>query len=247
MWWKYACSSDSHVPMTTVVLGDIGGDTLTSHTGVARMHINTHMHTRTTPLSQLESPLFAPKVFQSSLAAHLTPPLLFVPSLSTGGRERGGGGCHFLKFPQVKRQLTSRPLWYFKKLLSHRRPPSVSQLALSCPFSLFVVHFLSFFPSLILFFFSSVLFFSTANIERDLIDKRCSISQQISSFVCLWLCLESFSAAASSSTWCFSEAQLWDPPHIQTHTHTFHKHLAGRWERQFIKSVICYFFSKGLW
>lgn len=111
--------------------------------GVAR--INTHTYTHTIPPSQLDSPLFLhKKVFQSSPAAHLTPFLVFVPSLSTWGE------LSFPNFPQVKWQLTSRPLWCFKKLLSHRRPPSVSQFVLSCPF-LWAVLFFSFFLSLLSF------------------------------------------------------------------------------------------------
>lgn len=90
---------------------------------------------------------------------------------------------------------------------------------------LFLVFSFSF-PLTFFLYVSSILFFNTANIERDLIDRqRCSISQQISSFVCLWHCLESFSTAASSSTWCFSKTHAWDPPPhplicIHPHTHT---------------------------
>lgn len=129
------------------------------------------------------------KVFQSCPATRLTPLLMFVPSLPTWWG---------VKFPQVKWQLTSRPLWCSWKLLSHRRPPSVSRSALSCPFFFFFffcelfTFFLSFFRLLSHSFSLSSLFLGAANTERDLIDKRCSISQQISSFVCLWLCLESF-------------------------------------------------------
>lgn len=149
-------------------------------------------HVQSLPLSL--NPLFCTpkkkkKVFQSCPATRLTPLLMFVPSLPTWWG---------VKFPQVKWQLTSRPLWCSWKLLSHRRPPSVSRSALSCPFFFFFffcelfTFFLSFFRLLSHSFSLSSLFFGAANTERDLIDKRCSISQQISSFVCLWLCLESF-------------------------------------------------------
>lgn len=47
-----------------------------------------HMHTRPFP-PQLDSPLLHQKVFQCSPAAHLTPPLVFVPPLLTPGV------CHF--------------------------------------------------------------------------------------------------------------------------------------------------------
>ena len=102
------------------------------------------MHTRTIP-PQFDSPLFAPKRYFSPPLQPISPLLLFAPSLST-----------FLKFPQVKWQLTSRPLWSYKRLLSHRRPPSVSHFALSCPF--FLSSLLSFSPSLFLFSFHCVIF-----------------------------------------------------------------------------------------
>lgn len=59
VWWKYACSSDSDVPMTTVVLGDIGGDIPKSQR-VARMHIKwTHAHTSVPSAAWLSA--FSPK------------------------------------------------------------------------------------------------------------------------------------------------------------------------------------------
>lgn len=189
VWWKYACSFDRRTPMTSVVLGDIGGDTHKSCWSCRDAHAHTY-----NPSFSAWIRFFAPqkkkkKVFQSCPATRLTPLLMFVPSLPTWWG---------VKFPQVKWQLTSRPLWCSWKLLSHRRPPSVSRSALSCPFFFFFffcelfTFFLSFFRLLSHSFSLSSLFFGAANTERDLIDKRCSISQQISSFVCLWLCLESF-------------------------------------------------------
>lgn len=70
--------------MTTVVLGDKGGDMLKSHIAVARMHKLTH-HTSPIPPSPFDSPHLAPYVFQCSPAAHLISPVMFVPSLPTLG------------------------------------------------------------------------------------------------------------------------------------------------------------------
>lgn len=181
--------------MTTVVLGDIGGDILESCWSSKEACKHTRAHVRSLLLSLT---LFLHKKSISVLPCSPSHPSSCVCSFPFNL----GGVVSFLKFLQVKWQVTSRPLWCFKKLLSHSRPPSVSQFVPSCPFCFS--------------FLSPFLFFSTANIEGDLIDKRCSISQQISSFVCLWLCPKSFSMAASSSTWCFSEDPL---AHKHTHTH----------------------------
>lgn len=194
--------------------------------------IKTHTYTRTIPPSQRDSSFFAPESISVLPCSPTCPPHVFVPSLSTWR------GLSVLKFPQVKWQLTSRPLWCFKKLLSHRRPPSVSHFALSCPFcELFILSF--FYPFFL--FLSSFLFSAWQTLKGFFIDKRCSIIQQISSFVCLWLCPESVLRRLGAQRGAFLK------PSAETPSHTFHKHLAGRWERQFIKSVIRYFFSKGLW
>lgn len=93
MLWKYVCSSDSHVPMTTIVLGDIGGDMLTTHIRVARIQKNTRARTHvvspcTFAPSQLDSTRFAPKSISILL-------LVFVLFFQLGR-------LSFLKFPQVK-------------------------------------------------------------------------------------------------------------------------------------------------
>lgn len=181
------------------------------------------------------------KVFQSCPATRLTPLLMFVPSLPTWWG---------VKFPQVKWQLTSRPLWCSWKLLSHRRPPSVSRSALSCPFCFFlfflwVVHFLSFLLSLVVSFFFSFFLVSRRGKHWKGFNRQAVLNQPTNQLICLFVTLPwvffffFFRRRLLALRGAFSEDPL-----AHTHTHTFCKHLAGRWERQFIKSVICYFFQK---
>ena len=122
-------------------------------------------------------------------------------------------------------------------------------------FTFFLSFFLSFFGLFSHSFSLSSLFFGAANTERDLIDKRCSISQQINSFVCLWLCLESFFFFFWRLLLAWRGAFSEDPlahthPHTRTHTPSVNTSqaderdsLQSQWSATFFKRIMMAFKS----